>query len=82
MNVMRRIFLIIAILAIGIPCFAKKVKYRKVQEVDFEQTDIDGKVRNPDGAYLVQKRGVDFLPMYKVKSTFDENIKESFEYLR
>ena len=72
----------IFVLVIGLPCFAKKVKYRKVQEVDFEETDIDGKVRNPDGAYLVQKRGVDFLPMYKVKSTFDENIKESFEYLR
>ena len=73
---------LLLVLTFAAPVFAKKVKYRKVQEVDFEATDIDGKVRNPDGAYLVQKRGVKFLPMYKVRSTFDENIKDSFEYLR
>jgi hypothetical protein len=61
---------------------ANKVKYKKVQEVDFEASDVDGQVRNPDGAYLLQKRGVDFLPLYKVRSGFDENIKESIEHLR
>ena len=70
------------VIFVSFPVFAKKVKYRKVQEVNFEETGIDGKVRNPDGAYLVQKRGVKFLPMYKVRSTFDENIKDAFEYLR
>jgi hypothetical protein len=62
--------------------FAKNVKYRKVQEVSFEETDIDGQVRNPDGAYLVQKRGVDFMPLYKVKKNFDDSLKDSVEYLK
>lgn len=61
---------------------AKGVKYKKTQEVSFDGVDVDGQVRNPDGAYLLQKRGVDFLPLYKVRSGFDENIKESIEYLR
>lgn len=61
---------------------AKNVKYKKTQEVNFEGADVDGQVRNPDGAYVLQKRGVDFLPLYKVRAGFDENIKESIEHLR
>jgi ethanolamine utilization protein EutP (predicted NTPase) len=60
----------------------KKVSYRKTQEVDFESQDIDGQVRSPDGAYLLQKRGVRFLPLYKVNNQFEKNILESVEYLR
>lgn len=62
--------------------FAKKVQYRKVQEVSFDGSDVDGQVRNPDGAYLVQKRGLDFLPLYKVKRNFDDSLKDSVEYLK
>ena len=61
---------------------AKKIEYRKTQDVNFESTDVDGTVRNPDGAYLVQKRGMDFVPLYKVRKNFDDNIKESVEYVQ
>lgn len=54
---------------------------KRVQEVVFEGSDVDGQTHNPDGAYLVQKRGVKFLPLYKVKDRFDSNIKDSVEYL-
>ena len=62
--------------------WAKKVEYRKTQEVNFDAVDVDGQVRNPDGAYVVQKRVIDFLPLYKVRRNFDENIKESVEYVK
>lgn len=62
--------------------FAKKVTYRKTQDVNFDATDVDGAVRTPDGAYLVQKRGIDFAPLYKVRKNFDDNIKESIEYVK
>lgn len=62
--------------------FAKKVQYRKTQDVKFDETDVEGSVRNPDGAYVVQKRGIDFMPLYKVRKTFDDNIKESVEYVK
>jgi hypothetical protein len=60
----------------------KKVTYRKTQEVSFDGSDIDGQVRSPDGAYLLQKRGVKFMPLYKVNNQFEKNILESVEYLR
>ena len=46
----------------------KKVVYRKTQAVSFDGSDVDGVVRSPDGAYLLKKRGVKFVPLYKVNS--------------
>ena len=60
----------------------KNVTFRKTQEVNFDGSDIDGQVRSPDGAYLLQKRGVHFMPLYKVNNQFEKNILESVEYLR
>lgn len=60
----------------------KKVQYRKTQDVNFDEANIDGEVRSPDGSYLHQKRGVKFLPLYKVRKNFDVSIKDSVEYLR
>ena len=62
--------------------FAKKAQTRKTQEVNFDAVDVDGQGRSPEGAYLVQKRSIDFMPLYKVKKNFDDNIKESVEFLK
>jgi hypothetical protein len=69
-------------LSISSTVFAKKVEFRKTQDVNFDGSDVDGQVRNPDGAYLVQKRGIDFVPLYKVKQNFDDNIKDSVNYVK
>ncbi len=54
---------------------------KKLQEVNFDGSEVDGEAHNPDGAYLVQKRGVKFVPLYQVPEHFDQSIKESVEYL-
>lgn len=64
---------------------AKKTKVivnRKTQSVDFTESTVDGQARHPDAAYLVQKRSVDFVPLYKVREHFDENIRSSIDYLK
>ncbi len=60
----------------------KKKVYRKVQEVNFAELNLKGTVRNPDGAYLVQKRGIKFLPLYDVKKDMDGKIRDSVQYVR
>ena len=71
-----------ASLSFGSFAEAKKVSYRKTQDVNFEASEVDGAIRSPDGAYLVQKRGIDFVPLYKIRKNFDDNIKESIEYVK
>ena len=62
--------------------FAKSKVTRKVQEVNFGEMNLKGTIRNPDGAYLVQKRGIKFLPLYDVQKDMDARIRESGLYLK
>ncbi len=75
------IFLLAALWWVGTQAQAQNKKNKR-QEIVFEGSEVDGQGRNPDGSYLVQKRGVDFEPLYEVKKALKNNIKESVEYLR
>lgn len=57
-------------------------KSRKVQEVNFEEMMLKGTVRNPEGAFLVQKRGIKFIPLVDIQKNMDSRIRESVEYIR
>lgn len=55
---------------------------KKFQEITFSEMDVQGSARTPDGAYLVQRRGLRFLPLYEVKKDLDFKIRKSTNYLR
>jgi len=59
--------------------FGAKKKY---QEISFSEMDVQGSARTPDGAYLVQRRGLRFLPLYEVKKNLDAKIRKSTNYLK
>ncbi len=59
------------------PALAKTTKTRALQEVNFSEMNLKGTIRNPDGAYLVQKKGLKFQPIYKVQESFDKKIRET-----
>lgn len=79
----RKTFLAYLVMTLLAPAFAvaKKVQYRKTQEVVFDGSDVDGQVRSPDGALMIEKRGVQFIPLYQVNNHAEKNILESVEYL-
>lgn len=54
----------------------------KVQEVNFGEMDLKGTIRNPDGAFLVQKRGIRFMPLHDIQKNFDAKIRESQKYMK
>jgi len=54
---------------------------RKVQEVNFGETSLKGTVRNPDGAFLVQKRGIKFMPLHDLQKDMDSKIRSSVNYV-
>lgn len=60
----------------------KRKVARKVQEVNFGEMSLKGTVRNPDGAFLVQKKGLRFLPLHDVQKDMDEKIREASFYVR
>ncbi len=73
--------MIVFILLGSSTAFAKQRTVRKLQEVNFGEMNLKGTIRNPDGAYLVQKRGIKFMPLYDVQKDMDAKIRESALYL-
>jgi hypothetical protein len=76
---MKKIFLMILIIGMGPLAMAQK---EKAKRIDFDGLDVDGEVRTPDGQYILQKSGVDFLPIYEVKTEMQNEIKKSIYFLR
>lgn len=75
-------FFLVIVLAISIESFAKKTKKtRDVQEVNFSEMSLKGTIRNPDGAYLVQKKGIKFAPLHDVQKDVDTKIRETSLYI-
>ena len=80
MSSLSKIAIIVILMGSSIS-FAKQKTVRKVQEVNFSEMSLKGTIRNPDGAYLVQKRGIKFMPLYDVQKDLDARIRESALYL-
>lgn len=76
---MRHILLVLVMMFATTTGYAKK---ERPQRIDFDGLDVDGEVRTPDGQYLLQKSGVDFLPIYEVKDEMQNEIKKSVFFLR
>jgi hypothetical protein len=55
----------------------KPARAQKTQEVNFSELSLDGKIRNPDGAFLVERQNIRFQPLYDIQKDFDERIRES-----
>jgi len=63
------------------PAIAKSKKVRQIQEVNFGDMSLKGTIRNPDGAYLVQKRGIKFMPLHDIQKDMDNKIRETSMYI-
>lgn len=76
----------IIILAVVVSAFFANVNEsyakQKRQTIDLEGADIDGEVRTPTGDYVLQKSGVDFLPLYEKKREMNKEIKKTIHFLR
>ncbi|MBL7556076.1 MAG: hypothetical protein JNM24_09660 [Bdellovibrionaceae bacterium] len=81
---MKAYLLFCLMLVVSIPSFSqsKKKVVRKVQEVNFSEMSIKGTIRNPDGAFLVQKKGIKFMPLVDVQKNMDKKIREASFYVR
>lgn len=69
---MKQLIFVCVLLTIGSPSFADKV-----QEIDFEDLQVEGKSINPDGFFLVQRPGIEFKPLIEIKADLDRKIRKS-----
>lgn len=75
---MRRFILAATVVLSLISLWAQaETKGKKAQEINFEEMMMKGAIRNPDGSFLVQKKGLKFYPLYQVQKDLDQKIRES-----
>ena len=58
------------------------VRYKKRTEIDFEDVAVDGELKKPHGAYLLDKRQSSFNPLIRLKENFNEEMIDSVNQIR
>ncbi len=89
---MRRLFAVLLTVmvsfAFAVPVMAQddssdaNVRYKKKTEIDFEDVSVDGELKKPHGAYLLDKRQSSFNPLIRLKENFNEEMLNSVNQVR
>ncbi len=58
------------------------VQYKKKTEIDFDDVGVDGELKKPHGAYLLDKRQSSFNPLIRLKEDFNQEMVESVNQIR
>jgi hypothetical protein len=58
------------------------VRYKKKTEIDFEDVSVEGELKKPHGAYLLDKRQSSFNPLIRLKENFNQEMVESVNQIR
>jgi len=61
---------------------AADVRYKKKTEIDFEDVSVDGELKKPHGAYLLDKRQSSFNPLIRLKENFNQEMVNSVNQIR
>jgi hypothetical protein len=88
---MKRVFLFALTALLGIAVAAPvalaqddeaNVRYKKKTEIDFDDVGVDGELKKPHGAYLLDKRQSSFNPLIRLKEDFNQEMVESVNQIR
>jgi hypothetical protein len=84
-----------AIAALGLflagPAFAQEevdadsgrnIKYKDRTEIDFEGVDVTGELVKPQGQLLLDRRKADFNPLIKLRTNFNDEMKQSVDEVK
>jgi hypothetical protein len=81
---MSRFLFIAATLTLSSSAFAQEVdsdgrqiKYKERTEIDFEGVDVTGELVKPQGALTLERRKANFNPLIKLRTDFNEEMKQS-----
>ena len=55
----------------------RRVIYKQKTEIDFEDVGVDGELKKPHGAYLLDKRQATFNPLIKLRTDFNPEMYQS-----
>ena len=60
----------------------RKVQYKAKTEIDFEGLDVAGELVKPQGALLLDRKRASFNPLIRLRTDFDDEMKESVDEIK
>ncbi|HHO50587.1 MAG TPA: hypothetical protein ENK18_06845 [Deltaproteobacteria bacterium] len=60
----------------------RQIRYKERTEIDFEGVDVTGELVKPQGQLLLNRRKADFNPLIKLRTNFDEEMKQSVDEVK
>ena len=61
---------------------SRKVQYKAKTEIDFEGLDVAGELVKPQGALLLDRKRASFNPLIRLRTDFDDEMKESVDEIK
>ncbi len=61
---------------------ADDVRYRKKTVIDFEDVLLEGELKKPAGAYITERRELNFKNLIKVRKNFEQEMFKSVDVLK
>ena len=60
----------------------RKVQYKAKTEIDFEGLDVAGELVKPQGALLLDRKRASFNPLIRLRTDFNDEMKESVDEIK
>jgi hypothetical protein len=60
----------------------RRVQYKAKTEIDFEGLDVAGELVKPAGALLLDRKKASFNPLIRLRTDFNEEMKESVDQIK
>ena len=60
----------------------RTIKYKQRTEIDFEGVDVTGELVKPQGQLLLDRRKASFNPLIKLRTNFNEEMKQSVDEVK
>ena len=60
----------------------RKIRYKEKTEIDFEGLDVSGELVKPSGALLLDRKRASFNPLIRLRTDFNEEMKESVDEIK
>ena len=60
----------------------REIKYKERTEIDFEGVDVTGELVKPQGQLLLDRRKADFNPLIKLRTNFNDEMKQSVDEVK
>ena len=76
------IYMILLVINVASGQEARKIKYQKETEIDFDGLEITGEMVKPQGSLIIERSGVRFNPLISLRTDWNQEMLSSVKEIK